>query len=198
MTYSNEEEYISFRSKYNIEKQIFSTMTKEDISIFILDKLVEHKVLSILVDSKLKLVKLIYNTLSELEDYYIDIHFNTFDSDWIKLKELENFLSIFDLEINKRKFVRNCKGGYKKNLDINYISIESIIWKYVRLSGSLSRNIRCPFSDHRDNSASFRIYKNTNSYYCYWCHRGGNILNFLADIENISTKEAYKLLLANL
>jgi hypothetical protein len=194
---SIEEKYLSKQTKYNIEKELFSTMEKNDLKIFISDEFLEYKILSMLIDNKFKLLKLIYENLSELESYYLENYFFIFDSRWIKLRKLEKILSTFDLEIKRRNFMKKKTYWYKKPIDINSIPIVSIIWKYTKLPSSISRNIRCPFNDHRDNSASFRIYKNTNSYYCYWCHKWGNILNFIADMENISTKEAYKILLNN-
>jgi len=194
---SIKEEYLSKQGKYNIEKELFSIMKIKDLKNFISEKFTEYKILSALIDNKLKLLKLIYKDLSELELYFIEKYFFTFDNKWIKVKELEKILSVFDLEIKRRNFMKRKHYWYKKPIDINSIPIVSIIWKYTKLPSSLSRNIRCPFNDHKDNSASFRIYKNTNSYYCYWCHKWGNILNFIADMENISTKEAYKNLIYN-
>ena len=49
---------------------------------------------------------------------------------------------------------------------------------------------RCPLPKHNDITPSFTIYKKTNSYYCWGCHRGGNVIKFVKDYYNISTKEA--------
>ena len=34
----------------------------------------------------------------------------------------------------------------------------------------------CPL--HKETAPSFVIYKNTNSFFCYGCHRGGSVINF--------------------
>lgn len=49
---------------------------------------------------------------------------------------------------------------------------------------------RCPLPKHKDLTPSFTIYKKTNSYYCWGCNRGGNIINFVKDFFGISKKEA--------
>ena len=81
---------------------------------------------------------------------------------------------------------------YKKSVDINSIPIKEVVSMYARIPNNLRRNIRCILPDHKDKSASFRIYENSNSYYCFWCHKWWNIINFISEMENISTKQAYK------
>jgi len=51
----------------------------------------------------------------------------------------------------------------------------------------------CPF--HRDeHRPNFTIYKDTDSYYCYTCSRGGDAVDFYARMEKISYAQAqYKL-----
>lgn len=46
----------------------------------------------------------------------------------------------------------------------------------------------CPF--HNERTASMRLYK--NSYYCFGCHKGGDVINFVAEMLNISQYEAAK------
>lgn len=82
-----------------------------------------------------------------------------------------------------------------KEIDISGIPIESIISLYSKLPGNLNRNIRCPFPDYNDRTPSFKVYKKTNSFHCFWCNRGWNIVNFVSIIEWISTKEAFKKLI---
>ena len=77
---SIEEKYLSKQTKYNIEKELFSTMEKNDLKIFISDEFLEYKILSMLIDNKFKLLKLIYENLSELESYYLENYFFIFDS----------------------------------------------------------------------------------------------------------------------
>ena len=49
---------------------------------------------------------------------------------------------------------------------------------------------RCPFPKHEDKHPSFTIYPATNSYYCFTCNKGGNVINFVSDFLGISIKKA--------
>lgn len=50
---------------------------------------------------------------------------------------------------------------------------------------------RCPF--HEDESESLTVNAGEGKFYCYKCHAGGNALNFIARMQNISLKEAAEL-----
>lgn len=51
--------------------------------------------------------------------------------------------------------------------------------------------LHCPFhSDDRD--ASLKIYPATDSWYCFGCGEGGDMINFVAKMERCSFKEALK------
>jgi DNA primase len=48
---------------------------------------------------------------------------------------------------------------------------------------------RCPFHSG-DNSPSFMIYNKTNSFYCFGCKRGGNVINLIQFLESIDYSAA--------
>ena len=192
---STESDYMQKQNIFNLEKQLFSTLKNYDIINFSTGHLIKHKVLSTIADNKQKLLKLLYENLSELDLYFIENLFYTFDPIWIEVKKLEQILNIFNLEIQRRKFLKKNKYKNKKKIDINTIPIAEVIWKYVILPNNLRRNIVCPI--HKEKTGSFRVYTNSNSRYCFGCKKGWNIINFIADLENITTKEAYKILLNN-
>lgn len=52
---------------------------------------------------------------------------------------------------------------------------------------------RCPF--HKENDASFTIYLNQNSFYCYGCHEGGSVIDFIMKQQNINFLSAVKFLI---
>lgn len=52
---------------------------------------------------------------------------------------------------------------------------------------------KCPLHNG-DNDSSFCVFPKTNSYYCFSCGKSGNIINFVADLENISYMEAVEML----
>lgn len=50
----------------------------------------------------------------------------------------------------------------------------------------------CPF--HSEKTPSFHIYSDSNSYYCFGCHAGGDVITFIRNIENLDYLEAVKFL----
>ena len=63
---------------------------------------------------------------------------------------------------------------------VRAIPIESALGYAVR---GRAYNIRCPFPDHQDNTASCSIGKENNGYICYGCDkRGFGLIDFLEDM----------------
>lgn len=50
----------------------------------------------------------------------------------------------------------------------------------------------CPF--HTDSSPSFHVNPNSQLYYCFGCQKGGNVFNFLMEMEKMSFIEAVEFL----
>lgn len=73
------------------------------------------------------------------------------------------------------------------------IDIEEFIGGYVTLNrrGRLSKGL-CPF--HSEKTPSFTVYQDTQSFYCFGCGKGGDIITFTRDIENLDYIDAVKLL----
>ena len=71
--------------------------------------------------------------------------------------------------------------------------IEEVISSYVVLkrAGSTLKGL-CPF--HNERTPSFTVYPNTNSFYCYGCQSGGDVVSFIKTAENLDYMEAVKFL----
>lgn len=52
----------------------------------------------------------------------------------------------------------------------------------------------CPFKDHKDSVASFTIYRENNTYYCWGCGRGGDIINFCNHFFGVKFRESVDIL----
>ena len=50
----------------------------------------------------------------------------------------------------------------------------------------------CPF--HSEKTPSFHVYEDSNSFYCFGCHAGGDVITFIRNIENLDYLEAVKFL----
>lgn len=75
----------------------------------------------------------------------------------------------------------------------NRADIESTISSYVNLkrAGRISKGL-CPF--HGEKTASFTIYPDTQSYYCFGCGNGGDVITFIKNIENLDYIDAVRFL----
>lgn len=71
--------------------------------------------------------------------------------------------------------------------------IESVVSAYVSLKRR-GRNLvgLCPF--HGEKTPSFNLYPETNSFYCFGCGAGGDVVTFIRRIENLSYIDAVKFL----
>ena len=71
--------------------------------------------------------------------------------------------------------------------------VESVIGSYIDLKRR-GKNLvgLCPF--HNEKTPSFTVYPETASYYCFGCGAGGEVINFIRNIENLDFTEAVKLL----
>ena len=49
----------------------------------------------------------------------------------------------------------------------------------------------CPF--HKENTPSFSVVPDEGFFYCFGCHKGGNVFKFISLIENVSYGDAIKL-----
>ena len=71
------------------------------------------------------------------------------------------------------------------------LRIEDVVSSYVNLTRA-GKNMKglCPF--HNEKTASFTIFPDTNSFYCFGCGAGGDVINFIMRMENLDYVEALK------
>ncbi len=69
--------------------------------------------------------------------------------------------------------------------------IEEVVGQYVALKRSGGRLFGlCPF--HGEKTASFSVSPDAQLYYCFGCHKGGGVINFLMEIESLSYPDAVR------
>jgi len=184
-----ESEYLQKHTRWKLEKEILESFQKQELKEFIEQCEKEY--------------------MKEYMPYFHWLSRKKFRDGWQDLSELGKYIIEEisyhfewwrELEIHK-KYIEKLKtyykeqyevfGSYKREkFDINSLSIEEVISRYISLPKNLRRNLRCPL--HKDKTASFRIYPDTQSFYCFGCHKGWNAVNFVSAIENINNKEAFK------
>lgn len=72
--------------------------------------------------------------------------------------------------------------------------IVEVVSSYVRLSKKSGSNLfgLCPF--HSEKTPSFSVSPDKQIYHCFGCGKGGGVINFVMEIENLSFPEAVEFL----
>ena len=72
--------------------------------------------------------------------------------------------------------------------------IVEVVSSYVRLSKRSGANLfgLCPF--HSEKTPSFSVSPDKQIYHCFGCGKGGGVINFIMEIENLSFPEAVEFL----
>ena len=73
------------------------------------------------------------------------------------------------------------------------VPIEEVVSEYVRLKQKGKRFWGlCPF--HNEKTPSFSVDSESQLYYCFGCHKGGTVFNFVMDMERMEFYDAVKYL----
>lgn len=76
---------------------------------------------------------------------------------------------------------------------VNTCDIEDVISSYTNLKREgRNRKCLCPF--HSEKTPSMVVYSDTQSFYCFGCNTGGDVITFIMKIENLDYVEAIKFL----
>lgn len=71
--------------------------------------------------------------------------------------------------------------------------IENVMGSYVNLIRKGHNYVcSCPF--HSEKTPSCTVYTDSQNFYCFGCNAGGDVINFIMNIENLDFPEAIKLL----
>ena len=73
------------------------------------------------------------------------------------------------------------------------VSLEEVVSEYVPLKQKGRRFWGCcPF--HNEKTPSFAVDSEAQLYYCFGCHKGGTVVNFIMDMERMDFMDAVRLL----
>ena len=72
--------------------------------------------------------------------------------------------------------------------------ITDVVSQYVRLTKKSGQNLfgLCPF--HSEKTPSFSVAPDKQIYHCFGCGKGGSVINFIMEIENLSYPDAVRFL----
>lgn len=107
-------------------------------------------------------------------------------------EEIEKIIKYLNFQLKLRDPLSTTESisieELKSKIDIISL-IELLTWTQINYTRRL---IKCPLKWHDDSTASFKIYENTDSFYCPGCRRGGDHINFIEHYYWIDRKEAIK------
>lgn len=92
--------------------------------------------------------------------------------------------------------LKNAQGTMRKNDEwqrqyehvTRHVAIEDVIRHFLPVRHSFSRLLKCPF--HEDKTASFKVYEQSNRFYCFGCGASGSPIDFVMKLHNCDFKEA--------
>jgi hypothetical protein len=75
-------------------------------------------------------------------------------------------------------------------LESPQVNIKEVFYRYIGKEIQKNGFCKCPF--HSEKTASFMLFEKNNSFYCFGCGVGGNVINLVSKALNISYLEAMK------
>jgi len=112
---------------------------------------------------------------------------------WIKKHDLNRkvqFWTPYVLPILEKKLKTYRKGTSQKSMAYekikNQFTVEELAEKHTKL-GRVSNGKRsgvCPL--HMDTDPSFTVYLDTNSFYCFGCHKGGDVITLFYALKEMN------------
>lgn len=150
---------------------------------------------------KEKLCKLdiIEKELTFIRDKTNDEISKWFWKEWLKVTKGQELLEIEQEMGRLKRWLYVSKGKKSKGRITEEkiqqalaVPIESLIKQPLKKCGKALVGL-CPF--HQEKHPSFFVYPDANSFYCYGCNQGGNVINFVRLLYGYSFKEAIKYLI---
>ena len=172
-------EWIQTQNYY--KNLMLSEMNNSDLACIISDKYEEKKNLEIEKMFALKWWRWDNRKMLEL----------VFNDEIISIEKIIRHLS-YELK-NRDIYNKDNKSFEEKIIEAkNSIWIIDVVEYLSSISVSLRWNTKCCLHWHDDSTASLHVYENTNSFYCFGCHRWWDQIDFIQHYYDISKLEAMK------
>lgn len=187
-----EEEWRKLQRKFN---------DKELLRIFPEAKAIIPEKIAEWEEKRVELLDIIKKKLTLIKYKITDGFSRSFCREWVKVNEGQELLKIDGHIARLKRLLMVAKDWKPKGrLTEEQIQqalntpIENIANQHIKFykSGKALVGL-CPF--HREKHPSFYIYPETNSFWCYGCNQGGDVINFVRLLYGYSFVEAVKYLI---
>lgn len=189
----NEIENIYFETLfYNELQKEYKPKTNTFCKQEILKNMTDSEVAEIILDKNKELKQLKEELKNEIKTYRWDSREILILLSKDREEEIEKIIKYLNFQLKLRDPLSTTESisidDLKSKIDIVSL-IELLTWTQIKYTRRL---IQCPLRWHDDSTASFKIYENTDSFYCPGCRRGGDHINFIEHYYWINTKDAIK------
>ena len=143
--------------------------------------------------------RIAYQELVDIQSKIDDLKKNGKTEWWLReiiIKQAEDrYLKPAISKYKKLKFLQAKENGkiskqfIDKDTIINNVKISDILGEPREKSQSRCK-YGCPL--HQEDTPSFVWYKNTNTFYCFGCHEGGNVITLYMKLNKCDFKTAIK------
>lgn len=178
------------RHTMNLDLATLTKIGKENMKRYLLNEIECAKEDLKEADRIEKRAKFIIDTKSASENHWF----------W---EEVARILFIEPLRVGREQYIKQCvfklsKLNNKKLKNKGGITDQDIMnAREVPITNFIDVNpngwCKCPF--HNETKSSFKYYPKQNSFYCYSCNKGGSVIDFIMQSQNIDFKSAVKFLL---
>lgn len=140
----------------------------------------------------------------DCNDILVKHHPTTSDQFWKYIQSLSRYSATEDYETRSRRKVKQKLNQIKHMYDEGIHNttdkevLKTIPIRYVisRISGVEipEYSTMCPLPNHNETNPSFHIYPENNSFHCFGCQRGGDVISFVRYYYGVGYYKALEIL----
>lgn len=152
------------------------------------------------------LLNFLFPTNEEMDEIVL---WNQIEKEWRETEDRRNYLKelvwedavapnvikVMADEKTKKKihFYEKKDFAHMQQMDVREKLHEINLQEYIEAMWSdkfRQQMCRCHLPGHKDKTSSCKIYPQTNTFYCFWCHRWGTLIDFVKYNNNMDIKDA--------